>query len=96
VISYALVLLFHPEYAVVPRHYPDLYQSNKHHFDIIPSSTVDRDHETTDAVVNLTAAGFRGNATRSLRSACWTNCGALHLFDSDYFLLVEEHIGLEK
>lgn len=76
VIAYALVLLFHPEYAVVPRHYPDLYRSNKHNFDVIPLSTVDRDHETTDPAMNLTA-GFAGNVTSSLRSACWTNCGVL-------------------
>lgn len=70
VISYALVLLFHLEYAVVPSRYPDSYESNRHHSDVVPSSTVETDH----AAVNLTAAVFSGNTSSSLRSICWTNC----------------------
>ena len=82
VISYALVLLFHPEYAVVPPRYPDSYESNRHHSDVVPSSTVETDH----AAVNLTAAVFSGNTSSSLRSICWTNCGLLCAFDC--FLVV--------
>jgi len=79
VISYALVLLLHPEYTVVPTRYPDFYPSRKHHSDVA-SSTAGTDHAVTAAAVNLTTS-FVGNTTSSLRLSCWTNCGLLHLVE---------------
>jgi len=73
VISYALVLLFHPEYTLT--RYPDLYESKKHS-DVVQSSTVETDRAVTSPAVNLTS-GFISNVTSTLRSVCWSNCGVL-------------------
>ena len=78
-ISYALVLLFHPEYTLLPAHYPDLYKSHKHQSDVAASSTVETDHAASVAAMNLTPAA-NSNTTGSLRSVCWTNCGVLYFF----------------
>lgn len=77
VISYALVLLFHPEYTLLPTRYPDLYESNKHYSDVIQTSTVETDHAATVPALNLTT-GFSGNTTSPLPNICWSNCGVLH------------------
>ena len=88
VISYALVLIFHPEYMLMTR-YPDLRlpASKEHQSDIIPFPTVETNRSETASAENLTT-GFISN-TSSLRNVCWNNCGVLHLVDylTDLYLL---------
>jgi len=80
VISYALMLLFHPEYTLVPSRYSSVYKSNKHRqSDVsISSSTAEADEAVTVRGVNMTkTTAAISNTTSSLRSICWTNCGQL-------------------
>jgi len=76
-ISYALVLLFHPEYTLEPKAYTDLYESIRRRSDGIPSFAVE-----ADFAVNQTI-DVSSNSTRSLRTPCFSNCGKrgmLHSF----------------